>query len=111
MVLTNGIILLREVQAYFLLCDMGITSCSVQENHQESVLLDGGCWTRRLREYMEVREKTVESKYQGGKEVEKSAMGSPTEYRDWEAIAQTICMNWAVGEKRKENQGRFKRKM
>lgn len=29
----------------------------------------------------------------------KSAKRSPTEYRDQEALAQTICMNSAVGEK------------
>lgn len=90
---------------------MGIKSCSVQENNQESVLLDGGCWKRRPKECMEGREKIAESKYQGGKEIEKGAMRSPTEYRDREAIAQTICMNWPVGENRKENQGRFKRKV
>ena len=30
---------------------------------------------------------------------------SPTEYRDWEAAAQTNCMNGAVGEKRKQEEG------
>ena len=36
---------------------------------------------------------------------EKSAKRSPTEHRDREAVAQTICMNWAVGEKRKQGEG------
>lgn len=33
---------------------------------------------------------------------EKGTKRSPTEYRDREAVAQIICMNCAVGEKRKQ---------
>lgn len=36
---------------------------------------------------------------------DKGAKRSPTEYRDREAVAQTICRNWAVGEKRKQGEG------
>lgn len=51
--------------------------------------------------------KYVGSKYQGGKKIEreKGTKRSPTEYRNQEAVAQMICMNWAVGEKRKRGEG------
>jgi len=36
---------------------------------------------------------------------EKGAKRTPTECRGLEATAQTICMNWAVGVKRKQREG------
>lgn len=36
---------------------------------------------------------------------EEGVKRSPTEYRDREAVVQTICMNWAVVEKRKQGGG------
>lgn len=47
----------------------------------------------------------MESKYQEEKKMEREhAKRSPAEYRDQEAIVQTICMNGTVGEKRKQRE-------
>lgn len=88
---------------------MGIKLCLEQENNQESVLLDGGCCSGRLRERKEGKEKICGK--EGRKEIEREdAKRSPAEYRDWEAIVQTISMNGTVGEKEKAGKG-FKRKI
>lgn len=48
----------------------------------------------------------MESKYQEGKKMEgKHAKRSPAEYRDQEAIVQTIFINGTVGEGRKQREG------
>lgn len=47
----------------------------------------------------------MESKYQRRRKIEREdAKKSPAEYRDWEAIVQTISMNGTVGEKRTQGE-------
>lgn len=90
-----------------MLLDGGIEPCSGQENSQESVALNCECWTRRLRKCMKGRENIWGKRIPGRKE---DWGRSPNEYRNWEAVAPTICIKWAAGKKEEAGKG-FKRKV
>lgn len=85
-----------------MLRDTDIKPCLGKENHPESVLLDGGCWARRLREREEGRDKMWEINTREERRWrEKVQRGVPLNAGAGNRSAD-VCMNWAAGEKREQ---------